>query len=74
MSRNKKNSPFTHTPVTGRFEHEGINFRVNVTAETNPCGRCHYKHKGPHCPQGDNHPACFSQERPDRESVYYSTK
>ena len=37
MNRNKKNSPFTHTPVTGRFEHKGINFRVNVTAETNPC-------------------------------------
>ena len=74
MKRNKKNSPFTHTPVTGRFEHEGINFRVNATGETNPCGSCHYKQKGSHCPQGDKHPACFSQERPDGESVYYSTK
>ena len=50
---------------------EGQRITCRKTYEKFCCVMCHFKEKGPHCPQGKEKPLCFASERLDNKSVYF---
>ncbi len=76
MKNNNLKTIQMHTKLANMPLGKNIRIEKNwiICSKTFPsfhCGLCHFKERGSHCPQGKTLPLCFSQERHDRESIYF---